>query len=516
MKKLPFYIVCFVLSLSATMRVEAQNFTNGGFEITTITIPVNDYVQLELNSTWLVGWTVGGPGGGDLAAVDGTTELPPYQGSNWVVFGQGNTAAGASLSQSFATGLGDVYSVAFVVGQTGSDGSPSVSEIVGATGGGLISSNRCVPAYGVWTPFSFNFTATATNTTLTFLDTSSTSQGVDVTLDGVAVTQLTGKPVITISPMSIITNAGDSVTFTGGASTTASVQWYFGSTPITGATNTTFTVIAAPTSAGNYSAVFSNSNGTATSGVATLSLIPNLLTNGSFEFVNGTPIPPGGGMVLNPGDTWLAGWTVGGPGGGNMEVYNGDNDSLAPYDGQQFVVFNQGDTQVGGSLSQTVATTPGVNYSLSFVEAETEEGVGPMSVSAEVFNGAEMMIASNQFVAPSASWTSCQMNFTADSANTIITFVDTSSGTEEVDVAMDDAVLTGPTNAQPLLSITIASPNVILSWPSGATNFVLQTTGSLTGSWAGVTGGQQTINGNVTSWTGPLTTNDAFFRLKSQ
>jgi hypothetical protein len=516
MKKLPFYLVCLILSLLGAMRVEAQNFTNGGFEITTITIAVNDYVQLELNSTWLVGWTVGGPGGGDLAVMDGTTELPPYQGSNWVVFGQGDSAAGASISQSFATGPGNTYSVAFAVGQSGSDGSPSVSEIVSATEGGVISSNRCVPAYGVWTPFSFNFTAITTNTTLTFLDTSSTSQGVDVALDGVTVTQLTGKPEITISPMSVITNAGDSVTFTAGASSTASVQWYFGSTPITGATNTSLMVIAALTSAGNYSAVFSNSYGTATSGVATLSLIPNLLTNGSFEFVNGTPIPPGGGMVLNLGDTWLAGWTVGGPGGGNMEVYNGDNDSLAPYDGQQFVVFNQGDTAVGGSLSQTVATTPGMNYSLSFVEAETEEGVGPMSVSAEVFDSASVMIASNQFVAPSTSWTSCQMNFTADSANTTITFVDTSSGTEEVDVAMDDAVLTGPTNAQPLLSITIASPNVILSWPSSATNFVLQTTSSLTGSWAGVTGGQQTINGNVTSWTGPLTANDAFFRLKSQ
>ena len=105
-------------------------------------------------------------------------------------------------------------------------------------------------------------------------------------------------------------------------------------------------------------------------------------TNGSFEIINHAAIPSGTSVPLYPGDTWLTGWTAGGPGNGDVAVQNGVGDSgtLNPYDGQQWIIFNTGDTAPGGILSQTITTTVGQSYTVSF--AVGRAGSGAISLTA--------------------------------------------------------------------------------------------------------------------------------------
>jgi YVTN family beta-propeller protein len=82
-------------------------------------------------------------------------------------------------------------------------------------------------------------------------------------------------PVIATQPQSQSVPAGGSVTITVAASgsTPLSYQWYFGGSPISGATSPSYTINSAQSSnAGSYACTVTNAVGTATSSVATLSV----------------------------------------------------------------------------------------------------------------------------------------------------------------------------------------------------------------------------------------------------
>jgi uncharacterized repeat protein (TIGR03803 family) len=180
---------------------------------------------------------------------------------------------------------------------------------------------------------------------------------------------------------------------------------------------------------------------------AALSLLPLLVgaapfTNGSFEVITGhSAIPSGSGVAIYPTNTWLTGWTVGGTGDGDVEVYNGTADSKSPYDGSQFVAFDQGDTPVGGTLSQTFDTTVGTSYTVSFAVGQNNSS-GTMSLTATVaaLNGS--VIGSNYCVATAGAWSTFQLSFTAVSTNSTLMFKDTSLNTVAVDVFLDGVILT--------------------------------------------------------------------------
>ncbi len=101
-------------------------------------------------------------------------------------------------------------------------------------------------------------------------------------------------PVITRHPADVITSAGSAITFTVEASGSAPLafQWFFGDTPIPGATNGSLHISGArKTDEGRYHVVVHNGMGTAVSRVATVRLAPGLWlsqtelpvrTNGQF------------------------------------------------------------------------------------------------------------------------------------------------------------------------------------------------------------------------------------------
>ncbi len=121
----------------------------------------------------------------------------------------------------------------------------------------------------------------------------------------VAVLSIAGAPAapsITAPPQNQVVNAGSSATFSVAASGTAPLnfQWRFNGADIFNATNTSIAISnVQQTNAGNYFVVVTNSAGSVTSAVATLTVLStnNLLFAGDFENYS----PPS--IVTNTGTT---------------------------------------------------------------------------------------------------------------------------------------------------------------------------------------------------------------------
>ena len=106
-------------------------------------------------------------------------------------------------------------------------------------------------------------------------------------------------------------------------------------------------------------------------------------TNGGFEIVIGTPIASNTSRILNPGDTWLPGWSAGGP-DGSVAVQNGfvgveeggELLGLGPWQGQQWAILT--DDIPGGTLSQTFQTGVGDYCTVTFVSGYAYTADDPM------------------------------------------------------------------------------------------------------------------------------------------
>jgi hypothetical protein len=179
------------------------------------------------------------------------------------------------------------------------------------------------------------------------------------------------------------------------------------------------------------------------------------MTNGSFE---APPIPNPSFRIFSS----IPGWTA--TNGCGLELDHGVIGT--PFDGQQFEELN---SNCVGGVSQTVATTPGVRYQLSFAfgaRPGTAASDNQMAVSV-----GGITIATIGPIAPSGSninWTYYQYDVTATAASTTIVFTGTdpnagsSEGSELDDVSLVslDTDLTIGTNADVVANATS---------PSGAT-----------------------------------------------
>jgi len=168
-------------------------------------------------------------------------------------------------------------------------------------------------------------------------------------------------PIISTHPRSTVVSPDLPVTFSVTASGVPlpTYQWRFGGTAITDATNTSHSVVAASTNAGNYDVIVSNSAGSVTSLVARLTVGGIAIVNPSFEADTFTVYP---GYVSGNGP--ITGWNaLGGhginPGGGSPFADNG----VIPHGSQ--VSFMQAD----GALSQPLSGfTVGGQYYVHYYE----------------------------------------------------------------------------------------------------------------------------------------------------
>lgn len=143
----------------------------------------------------VTGWTIGGasPVGHIRGQLLGQGAL---DGAQWIGFNGNNLPPGDSIAQTFLTTPGDTYSVSFNVVQLGVAGSTMSirGTATSSTGQSLGTLDAVAPVSGWSPPQTFNFVATTSTSTLTFLDTSLATFGVDVFLDNVVVRRLGATP----------------------------------------------------------------------------------------------------------------------------------------------------------------------------------------------------------------------------------------------------------------------------------------------------------------------------------
>jgi hypothetical protein len=166
------------------------------------------------------------------------------------------------------------------------------------------------------------------------------------------------------------------------------------------------------------------------------------ITNGSFELPTLTTTQNLAGPFT------LTGWTGQGPSnGGNAGLVVGPDNGLAPAYGLQHFNFNGGNPSDQGYLEQTLPTTPGAQYSLSF--ALGRAGGGQL-LSLTLFD--------QTYLPPATTGYQYHTHpFTATDPFTTLRFTDTSGPNSISDLYLDAITLT---TASPVPDTT--GPEIIL------------------------------------------------------
>ena len=157
--------------------------TNASFETGTYVDNSSGFEQLNAGDTSIDGWTV------DAGSVDWVGTYWPAQDGSMSIDMSGLEPG--TLSQTFATAIGDTYTVSFYLSGNPA-GPPAVKTLdVSATGGTVSSYSFDASANTlssmIWTQETYSFLATGTSTTLSFISTTAGPFG--PALDNVVVTE---------------------------------------------------------------------------------------------------------------------------------------------------------------------------------------------------------------------------------------------------------------------------------------------------------------------------------------
>jgi Protein of unknown function (DUF642) len=173
----------------------------------------------------------------------------------------------------------------------------------------------------------------------------------------------------------------------------------------------------------------------------------NLLVDGSFE----SPVVQPGGFTVFPTNTSFGpGWTVVGA-SGNVAIVSGtltqSGYSFPAQDGVQWMDLT-GTSNSATGVQQTIVTTPGAFYSLSFWVGNVSDPTGIFGTTSTVnvlVNGAPLLTATNTGGAKTLAWQQFHATFIATSSSTNIAFMngdpsnDTSNGIDNVEVSLASA-----------------------------------------------------------------------------
>ena len=160
------------------------------------------------------------------------------------------------------------------------------------------------------------------------------------------------------------------------------------------------------------------------------------LLNGSFELPALTNTQNLAGPFTIPGWTGLAPSN-----GGNAGLVVGTDNGLSPADGAQHFTFNGGNPSDQGYLEQTIPTTPGAHYALTYALGRAGGGQ-ELSLRAAVFN-AEVPLANYEDQPPAERTYGYHTHeFTALGALTTLRFSDTSGPNSISDLYIDAISIT--------------------------------------------------------------------------
>lgn len=158
-----------------------------------------------------------------------------------------------------------------------------------------------------------------------------------------------------------------------------------------------------------------------------------LIVNGDFE----SPVL---GSNLNfSGAISFTGWAGQSTGGsGNAGLVVGENFGLAPLDGNQAFSFNGNDPAAGTYIEQTIATTIGAEYTVTFHLARSNSLSGTLEARFVAYGAGDGELV-NSFHYPAAvnTWQQNTATFVADSTSTRLRWTDTSTSNPTADLFID-------------------------------------------------------------------------------
>jgi len=194
------------------------------------------------------------------------------------------------------------------------------------------------------------------------------------------------------------------------------------------------------------------------------------ILNGGFETVDFT------GWTLT-GDNY---WTI---------VDNGTNSGIAPRSGNYEAAL--GTASTWGYLSQTVATSPGTSYLLSFWL--NHSGGDPGDAIVVSWNGTTLLNETNP---PAPVWTNYQFIVTAAGTSTVLQFGYDVTGIDYL--GLDDVSLQTQTNIVPIITQQPTNQTVIVEQPA---SFSVAATGSTPIFYQWQFGGTPVAGANSSSYT---------------
>ena len=177
-----FRICFFAFALFAAV-VNGDVITNGSFE--NPDVASTGYTDIDVDD-----WVVTESEEFQIAIFD-RADLNAPDGDQFLVFNAGNTAAGATVHQSFASVIGATYGVSLFAGANipvRSDFDAQLFEGDGLDGTMVHSEDGNVGSLSNLLETNFTFVATTNTTTLSLLDTSPQTGGSDLFVDHVQVT----------------------------------------------------------------------------------------------------------------------------------------------------------------------------------------------------------------------------------------------------------------------------------------------------------------------------------------
>ena len=191
----------------------------------------------------------------------------------------------------------------------------------------------------------------------------------------------------------------------------------------------------------------------------------NLITNGSFETGNFSPVDMNDTVSLPAGSTNITGWTVIGQSGSLVWIGPSNPFGLTATNGDYFLDLQgySGSPPYGG-VSQSLTTTPGATYLVTFDLGSSpqwglQDGLTVYAGSAsQVFNSTNSGTQRNR-------WESESFGFTATGTSPVLTFQGKSGlfyiGLDNVDVTQTSAPgAPGPAPGVGLLGLT----SLLLGW----------------------------------------------------
>ena len=416
----------------------------------TVTISVSEIVPGTLiNGSFeagFTGWTTTGNQSIQSAAPYTSTD-----GTKLVGFNGGNSTPNAVLSQSLATAAGQTYSLAFDIGTLAFNTSSQTLQVSVTGSGSLLS--RTINVNGAsngsnqWVPQNFTFVANSATTVLTFRDQSTSTNGLDLTLDNVRLSAVASLPntapvavadsYSTVRDIALVVPAAGLLSNdTDGQSDSLTALINAGPAhgTVTLAPNGGFTYSPAAGYTGADSFSYHANDGRLESNIVTVTLsviapVVATLVNGSFE-------------------SGFTGWVT----TGNQGIQ-----SAAPYaasDGTKLVAFNGANQTPNGTISQAFTTTAGKSYTLTFDAGVLAFNSATQTLQVTVNGKATLLTRTISLLGTGSGtsrWQAQIFSFVADGSSATLTFRDQSATTSNLDLLLDNVRIT----SQPL---AIAAP----------------------------------------------------------